>query len=630
MRFYFVVFFTLIGSFVAMAQNPLQTRDSLAQQQWVEAKYGQMSLDEKLGQLFMVSIASDQGLAATEQIKNLIVKEHLGGVIFSKGGPVRQAKLTNSFQSVSKVPLLIGMDAEWGLSMRLDSTYAFPWNMTLGAIQDSSIVEKVGYQIGKHAKRLGVHINFAPDLDINTNPKNPIIGNRSFGENRDNVVQKGIAFIQGMERAGVLANGKHFPGHGDTAVDSHHNLPVIPFSRARLDSLELYPFKKVIESGLSSIMVAHLEVPALELKEGLPSSISEQVISGLLREDFGFEGLIFTDALNMKGVSTQGKDGAVELAAFMAGNDMLLMPENVTSAKQKLTKAYENGKLTEQRLAYSVKKILMAKYKAGLNNYAPIDLTNLYGDLNSLENDIVYEEAMEAAITIVKNNLDLLAIKNLENKKIAYVKFGDAPNEAFVKGLKNYADITVVNANSIEDLKIKLKEFNLVIIGLHKSNESPWKAYSFSKSELGWLQEIANERTSNLILCAFAKPYALSDIHSFQSIDAIVMAYQNSAIAQEKTAEVLFGALGAQGKLPVSVFREFPVNTGVETKSLSRLGYSIPERVGLSTEGLGAIDGLVKDGLDSLMFPGRRSLFPEKEKSSIKKALEGLPMVQVS
>lgn len=614
MRFCLIVFLGLIGSFVAMAQNPLQTSDSLVQQQWVTAQYGKMSLDEKLGQLFMVSIASDQNKAATDQIKNLIIKEHLGGVIFSKGGPVRQAKLVNAYQSVSKIPLLIGMDAEWGLSMRLDSTYAFPWNMTLGAIQDSDIVEKVGYQIGKHAKRLGVHINFAPDLDINTNPENPIIGNRSFGENRDNVVQKGIAFIKGMERAGVLANGKHFPGHGDTAVDSHHNLPVIPFSKARLDSLELYPFKKVISSGLSSIMVAHLEVPALELKKGMPSSISEQIISGLLREDLGYEGLIFTDALNMKGVSTQGKDGAVELAAFMAGNDMLLMPENIISAKQKLTKAYEKGKLTEDRLAYSVKKILMAKYKAGLYKYTPVNLTNLYDDLNSLENDIVYEEALEGAITVVKNKFDLLGIKNLENKKIAYVKFGEAPNEAFIKGLNNYADITVVNANNVNDLKIKLKEFNLVIIGLHKSNENPWKAYSFSQTELDWLQEIANERTSNLILCVFAKPYTLSDISSFQSIDAIVMAYQNSAIAQEKTAEVLFGAIGATGKLPVSISKEFPVNTGVVTKSLSRLGYSIPERVGLSTKGLEAIDGLVKNGLDSLMFPGAQILVSRKGK----------------
>ena len=614
MRSILLSFFWLLIGLNAFAQNPLVTEDSLAQQNWVNKQYDQMSLDEKLGQLFMVSVASNQNKNATDAIKNLIEKEHLGGVIFSKGGPIRQAKLNNAYQAVSKIPLLIGMDAEWGLSMRLDSTYAFPWNMTLGAIQDSSIIEKVGYQIGKHANRLGVHINFAPDLDINTNPQNPIIGNRSFGEDRDNVVDKGIAFVKGMERAGVLANGKHFPGHGDTAVDSHHNLPVIPFSRTRLDSLELYPFKKLIEAGLSSIMVAHLEVPALEIKEGMPSSISEQIITGVLKEEMGYEGLIFTDALNMKGVSTQGVDGDVELAAFMAGNDMLLMPENIVSAKQKLTKAYENGKLTEARLAYSVKKILMAKYKAGLNNYKPVELKNLFEDLNSLENDIIYEEAIENAITVVKNNIDLLAIKNLDNKKIAYVKFGDAPNNAFVEGLKKYTNVTVVESDDLNKLKIKLKEFNLVIIGHHKSNESPWKEYKFSAKELNWLQEIANERTSNLILCVFAKPYALSDIQTFNSIDAVVMAYQNSDIAQEKTAEILFGAIGANGKLPVSATKEFPVNTGIKTESLSRLGYSLPERVGLSSKGLTNIDRMVEGGIDSLMFPGAQILVARKGK----------------
>ena len=614
MRLILIFFCGLFCCSSLLAQNPLVTKDSLAQKTWVDRQYEKMTLNEKLGQLFMVSVASNQSKQATDQIKNLIIKENLGGVIFSKGGPVRQALLTNEYQAASKFPLLIGMDAEWGLSMRLDSTYAFPWNMTLGAIQDSSVVEKVGYQIGKHAKRLGVHINFAPDLDINTNPNNPIIGNRSFGENRDNVVEKGIAFVKGMERAGVLANGKHFPGHGDTEVDSHHNLPVIPFSKKRLDSLELYPFKKMIASGLSSIMVAHLEVPALEIKKGLPSSISEQIISGLLKEDLGYKGLIFTDALNMKGVSTKGSDVSVELSAFMAGNDMLLMPENVVSAKLKLTNAYEKGRLTEVRLAYSVKKILLAKYKAGLNNYKPIALDNLYDDLNSLEDDIIYEEAIENAITIVKNKLDLMAIKNLDNKKIAYVKFGDASNDAFVKGLKNYANVTVLDANDINTLKVKLKEFNLVIIGHHKSNESPWKGYKFSTTELNWLQEIAAERTSNLILCVFAKPYALSDIKSFQNIDAVVMSYQNSDLAQEKTAEVLFGAVGASGKLPVSAHSDFPVNSGIKTQSLSRLGYSIPERVGMSSKGLGDIDRMVNDGLDSLMFPGAQILVARKGK----------------
>jgi len=614
MRHIFIIFCGLFCYSGILAQNPLVTSDSLAQKAWVDNQYAQMNLDQKLGQLFMVSVASNQSKQSTDLIKNLIIEENLGGVIFSKGGPVRQAKLTNDYQTVSKVPLLIGMDAEWGLSMRLDSTYAFPWNMTLGAIQDSSIVERVGYQIGKHAKRLGVHINFAPDLDINTNPKNPIIGNRSFGENKDNVVAKGTAFARGMERAGVLANGKHFPGHGDTEVDSHHNLPTISFSRKRLDSLELYPFRKLLSSGLSSIMVAHLEVPALEIKKGLPSSLSEQIITGILKEELGYNGLIFTDALNMKGVSTTGKDGSVELAAFLAGNDMLLMPENIVRAKEKLAIAYDEGRFSEDRLAYSVKKILMAKYKVGLNKYMPIRLESLYDDLNSFEDDIIYEQAIENAITVVKNKLDLLSIKNLDNKKIAYVKMGDSNNDAFVKGIKKYTNVTVVDANDINTLKIRLKEFNLVIVGHHMSNESPWKSYKFSTKELNWLQQIGNERTSNLILCVFAKPYALSDVTTFNSIDAVVMAYQNSDIAQEKTAEVLFGAVDASGKLPVTAHQEFPVNTGVQVKSLSRLGYSIPERVGMSSIGLKRIDELMNNGLDSLMFPGAQVLVARKGK----------------
>src|SRR5690606_38372275 len=369
------------------------------------------------------------------------------------GGPIRQARWTNNFQAVAKIPLLIGMDAEWGLSMRLDSTYAFPWNMTLGAIRDSSIVEKVGRQIGLHAKRMGVHINFAPDIDININPKNPIIGNRSSGEDRENVAQKGIAFTKGMESAGVLSSGKHIPGHGDTAVDSHKELPVLDFSLQRLDRTELYPFKKLINNGLSSVMVAHLSVPALEPREGYPSSLSKNIITGLLRDQLHFKGLVFTDALNMKGVSNFAEPGEVELDAFLAGNDILLMPIDVDKAKAKLLEAYNNGIISEDRLASSVKKILMAKYKVGLDHYKPVDLKNLYQDLNSMDNDLIYEEAIENAITVVKNDFSLLPIKKLENKKIAYVKFGDADGSPFLEELNKYAKVDQINGKDIATLK---------------------------------------------------------------------------------------------------------------------------------------------------------------------------------
>ncbi|WP_222983915.1 glycoside hydrolase family 3 N-terminal domain-containing protein [Flagellimonas meishanensis] len=611
------LYIPLFFLFVSVAQgqgNPLIAKDSVDQFTWVEEKYASLSLKERVAQLFMVSVASEGDNAAADKVEQLIEEEQIGGVIFSRGGPLRQARLTNKYQAKSKIPLLIGMDAEWGLAMRLDSTYAFPWNMTLGAIQDNATVEQVGYQIGKHARRLGVHINFAPDIDVNNNPKNPIIGNRSFGEDPANVAQKGMAIMKGMARAGVLSCGKHFPGHGDTATDSHKALPTINSSRERLDSIELYPFKELIDSGLNSVMVAHLNVPSLEQKEEHPSTLSRKIVSGVLQGELGFKGLVFTDALNMKAVSEFAAEGEVELEAFLAGNDVLLMPLDVQKAKSKLVEAYEKGIIPEQRLAYSVKKILMAKYKAGLSQFLPVEMENLVEDLNQVENDVVYEDAIEKAITVAKNNFSLLPIKKLENKRIAYVQFGEDPGSTFLKTLSKYTTITKIDAKDISGYKDALAQYNLVIIGVHKSNESPWKNYQLSKNELFWLQEISKMRTSNTILTLFARPYALLDVFDFASIDALVMAYQNSDVAQEKAAEAIFGAFGANGRLPVSAHPEFPVGTGTNLQSLQRLGYCVPESVGLSSHSLAKVDSLVQIGLDSLMFPGAQVLIARRGK----------------
>lgn len=616
----FFFFFFLSLTFAVAQINPLVVKDSLAQKSWVNAQYQTMSLEEKIGQLFMVSVASNQNKAATDKIEQLVKEHHIGGVIFSNGGPVKQAKLTNSFQSASKTPLFIAMDAEWGLSMRLDSTYAFPWNMTLGAIKDSSIVEEVGKQIGKHAKRLGVHINFAPDIDINTNPQNPIIGNRSFGEDRENVTRNAIAFMNGMESEGVLSSGKHFPGHGDTSSDSHKTLPQITFERPRLDSIEMYPFKKLINAGISSIMVAHLNVPSLEIEEDLPSSLSEQIISGVLKEEMGFKGLVFTDALNMNGVGVAKKPGDVEYAAFVAGNDILLMPKDVQSAKERLLRAYEKNKITEERLETSVKKILMAKYKAGLYNYKPIKISNLYEDLNSIENDLIYEKAIENAITVAKNDFSLLPIKKLDNKKIGYVHLGDDSAEDFFNTLNKYTTVTKIPVSQVISNSSSISAYNLIIVGHHKSNESPWKGYKYSSSEREVIKKIASLRTSNLILTEFVKPYSLLDIKSLDGIDAIVVAYQNSKLAQEKAAQVIFGAISAKGKLPVTSNTELPVNTSIKLDSLLRLGYSFPERVGFDSNKLAIVDELVQAGLDSLMFPGAQVLVARKGKIIYNKA----------
>ncbi|MGB5693863.1 MAG: glycoside hydrolase family 3 N-terminal domain-containing protein [Flavobacteriaceae bacterium] len=606
---YLFFFFTLIvnGQF-----GPNTTLDSLDQQEWVETQYKAFTLEEKIGQLFMIIAQSDQGRDASEKIKNLIIKHGIGGVIFSTGGPVRQARLTNEFQAASKIPLLIGMDAEWGLSMRLDSTYAFPWNLTLGAVQDSTTVAEVGYRIGLHARRIGVHINFAPDIDVNINPQNPIIGNRSFGEDPENVAQKGLAFMKGMQQAGILATAKHFPGHGDTAADSHKSLPLIDHDRRRLDSVELLPYRKLIKEGVNSVMVAHLSIPKLEPDPNIPSSLSRNIIRDLLLSQLDFQGLVITDALNMRGARGEDDTGNIELKAFLAGNDILLMPKDIVDAKNTLAKAYYSGIISEDRLARSVKKILAMKYKAGLHEYQPVDLVNLYEDLNSLENKVIDERTMENAITVVKNNFDLLGIKNLENKKIAYVKMGEADSDPFFKMLNRYAEVTQVAARDISTLRRKLSEFNLVIVGFHKDNSSPWKPYKFSQKDLLWLLELSRQRTSNVVLALFAKPYALLDIPNFKDIDAVVVGYQNSQLAQEKTAQLLFGAFASKGRLPVSAHTEFPVNMGLELPSLQRLGYSMPERVGMSSARLALVDSLMQQGLDSLMFPGAQILISRK------------------
>lgn len=588
--------------------DPLITADSAAQHAWVEAQYGAMTLDDRIGQLFMVLVSSAQGKATQEQVTGWIRDYRIGGVVFSTGGPVRQARMTNAFQQASRTPLLIAMDAEWGLAMRLDSTYAFPWNSTLGAIRDSALLVAVGQQIGNHAKRLGVHINFAPVADINTNPANPIIGNRSFGEEPQSVSRHARLLMQGMHLAGILTSGKHFPGHGDTAVDSHKALPQIPFDRGRLDTVELAPFRDLIGAGLPTVMIAHLNVPGLTGSAEVPTSLSEDLIQHVLREELGFQGLVFTDALNMKGVTSYGEGINTSLTAFLAGNDILLMPENLGADRAAFLEAYRTGLITEERLAASVKKILMAKYKAGLNQLEPIDLKGLTEELNAPQNDLLYERTMEAAITVLKNKVSILGIRRLENKKIAYLKMGDDSHQWFLDRLRLYADVDEVSAGDAGTLKARLEPYNLIIIGVHKSNDSPWKKHAITPEERDLLQQLAGLRTANTILTVFARPYILGDLPSYDAFDGVVMAYQNSRIAQETTAELLFGVFPAKGRLPVSAHTEFPAGSGLDLPALNRLGYTLPERVGFDRTKLARIDTLVQDGLDSLMFPGAQVL----------------------
>lgn len=586
--------------------------DDEVSKKWVDSIYNQMSLDEKIGQLFMVAAYSNKNEKHAQSIDSLIINQKIGGVIFFQGGPMRQAKLTNRFQSKAKIPLFVGIDAEWGLAMRLDSTFAFPWNMTLGAIRDEKLIEQVGVHMARHSKRMGIHFNFAPVVDVNTNPLNPIIGNRSFGESPENVADKAIALVKGIQSQGVFATAKHFPGHGDTDKDSHHTLPSINHSEERINEVELYPFKKLFREGVASVMVAHLNIPAFETREGYPSSISPAVVTELLQEKLKFKGLIFTDALNMKGASNFKNPGEIDLEAFLAGNDILLFPENVPVAVEKFKIAMDSAKLTEKRLEHSVKKILKYKYQAGLNKYQPIDVQNLHSDLNTSQDQALNHKLMENALTVLKNKNQILPIQNLEKQKIAYVKMGGDDGSHFLETLQNYADVTEVEDSTLVGLQEKLQAYTTVIVGYHKSNGSAWRKHDFTTQELTWLYEIA--RTNNVILSVFAKPYCMSAIQTFENIEGVIVSYQNSKVGQETTANLIFGSSSATGKLPVSINAEFPVGSGLKVESINRLGFDVPENVGMSSAILTNIDIIAQETMSKNIAPGMQILVARKGK----------------
>jgi beta-glucosidase-like glycosyl hydrolase/CubicO group peptidase (beta-lactamase class C family) len=613
---YFLLLSLLISEVNAQKSfDPLLVTDEeLEQSIWVDSIYSSMTLKEKVGQLFVIQAFSNKNKNHKDNIINIIRNNNIGGIIFSKGSAHKQVDLTNDFQSESSIPLLIGMDAEWGLNMRLDSTFSFPWNMTLGAIKDNNLIRQVGRSIADHCKRIGVNFNFAPVVDINTNPDNPIIGNRSFGESTQNVSSKSLNFMRGQQEMNILSSAKHFPGHGDTSTDSHKTLPFISHDKKRILKTELKPFKTLINNGLESVMIAHLEVPSLEKTKGLPSTLSYSIVTSLLKNTLGFKGLIITDALEMKGLSNFKSKGNLDMLAFKAGNDILLMSANVSEGIQAIVDEYNLGEISEERLSYSVKKILKAKYKVGLNNFLQISKTNLYNDLNSLENKILNEELVEKAITVVKNNDNMLPIKNLKNS-IGYLNFGNDNYMAFFDELTKYSKID--NLDEIDILKTEFESFiesnyKTIIIGVHANSETPWKSYNLKKEEIIFINRISKK--VNVILNIFGSPYMLNKFKNIKNINGIIISYQNSKVFQKKSAQLIFGAIESTGILPVSIGKLFSAGQGLELNKINRLSYGLPESVNLRSEKLNKIDSLAQIAIDSSMTPGMQILVAKNGK----------------
>ncbi|HEX8517162.1 MAG TPA: glycoside hydrolase family 3 N-terminal domain-containing protein [Bacteroidia bacterium] len=574
---------------------------------WADSVFKTLSPDERIAQLFMVAAYSNRDKAHLKEIKTLVDTYKIGGLIFFQGGPVRQAILSNCYQSCSKVPLLISMDAEWGLAMRLDSTTKFPRQMTLGAIQDDSLIYQMGVEIARQTQRLGMQVNFAPDIDINNNPLNPVIGSRSFGEDKYNVTRKSMMYMKGMQDNHVLACGKHFPGHGDTDSDSHKTLPTIKSSRARLDTLELFPFKELIKNGLGSMMVAHLSIPALDTTRNQASTLTKKIVTGLLQDTLGFKGLIFTDALNMKGVSKFYKPGEVDVKAVLAGNDVLLFPEDVPTGIREIKAAIERGELSQEEIDRRCMKILLVKQWAGLDKSSKVKLKNLYNDLNTKQAEVLNRKLTEASLTLLQNKNNIIPLQGLDTLRIASLSLGHKEINLFQSTLENYAAVTHFGIDkeakpaAFDTVLTKLKDFNLVVIHINNTNNKPDKDFGLMPKEKSMISALLKQ--NRVIINVSANPYILSRMDSIHLADAIIMSYEDNDNSRSLAAQLIFGGVGASGRLPVTASNYFKVGTGMDTKPV-RFKYVMPEEIGANTKSLNKIDSIAMKGIKDKVFPG--------------------------
>ncbi len=556
----------IILPFIALAQSPKPFVETLAEtNSWVDSVFEKLSRRERIAQLFMVRAHTDKGKAYEDSVGKVIKREGIGGLVFFQGGPGRQAILTNEYQSNSKVPLLIAMDAEWGLGMRLDSTVSFPYQMTLGAIQDNSLIYEMGRQVALDFKRLGMHVNFAPDADINNNPKNPVIGYRSFGDNKYNVATKAGAYMKGLQDNKVMVSIKHFPGHGDTDVDSHYDLPQLPFSRARLDSLEMYPFRELIKQGASGVMVAHMSIPALDNTKNVPSTLSRPIVTGILKEDMGFKGLIFSDAMEMKGVVKFFPGGEADVRAIIAGNDVVELSENTVRAVRLVRKAIRTDRLSWEQVNESVKKILAAKYWVGLNNIQPLKTINVAAEVTRPEALVLNQRLADAAVTILNSDSQ---IRNLDrNKKTAIISMGSTELTTFQNALRpgldngmNFLLSKNASANDIANVTKELRNYDQIIVGIHDMRRRPAAVLDFNSSMKLFIAELAK---MNSTMVVFANPYTIAGLPGLEGAKTILVNYQNSEEAQKASAKVITGKLKASGKLPVSVSANFKNGDGI-------------------------------------------------------------------
>ncbi len=522
---------------------------------WVNATYNSLSQDEKLGQLFIVALYTNKGDEHITGVRNLVLSEKIGGLILMQDDAEKHIKLVNEFQSKSRIPMMIGMDAEWGLFQRIAAAHKFPWAMTLGAIQDKRLITEMAGQIAADAKRMGVNWDFAPVVDVNTNPNNPIIGNRSFGSEVNNVVKSATAYSKGLQDSNVLAAIKHFPGHGDTNTDSHLDLPVVSHNLQRLNDVELAPFKALMDQGIGGVMVAHLYVPALEKEKGIPASVSKSIITGLLKEKYGYKGLIITDALNMGAVAKRYKPGELDALAFKAGNDIMLFSEGVKEGKRLIQEAIDRNEISQSRVEESVKKILLTKYYLGLTKYEARNPVNINTDLNNNVHKEIVQKMYANAVTLLKDDQKLLPLNCKET--YYYVALEEAPHQTVVNQLNLNTTVILKKPSEIASIPANSK----VIVGLHKDNSTAYKPYKISAESKKMIAGLAKDH--QVILSVFGSAYALQDL-DLSEIPTVLVAYENNDDSMAAAAGALVGKTAISGRLPVLVNQKLKAGAGMD------------------------------------------------------------------
>ena len=565
----FILIFSLKSTAQYQPKN-LSKSDLKKANDWVDKTYSSLSQDEKLGQLFIVALYTNKGEDFINNVRNIVINEKIGGIILMQDDAAREINLVNEFQSKSKVPLMIGMDAEWGLYQRIATARKFPWAMTLGAIQDKNLIKEMSAKIAEDCHRMGINWDFAPVVDVNTNPNNPIIGNRSFGSEVQNVVNSAMAYSNGLQDNNILAAIKHFPGHGDTNTDSHLDLPEVSHDLKRLNEIELAPFKALMDKGIGGVMVAHLYVPSLESAKGIPASVSKNIITGLLKEKFGYKGLIITDALNMGAVAKRYKPGELDALAFKAGNDIMLFSDGVKEGKRLIQLAIDNKEISQNRVEESVKKILLTKYFLGLNQYEPKNPENINADLNNDSHKQIVQKMYSNALTLLKDDKKLLPLNCKET--YYYVPLEEAPYQTFLDTMNLNTTLIVKKPSEISTIPANSK----VIVAFHKDNSTAYKPYKISDSSKKILSDLS--KNQNVILNVFGSAYALKDV-DISKVSTVLVAYENNDDSMTATAKALNGKTKIWGRLPVLVNDKLKAGMGMDLNESVRTNLKNSKKV---------------------------------------------------